>query len=96
MRRVVEIFSIEVLDVGKDSLRCRIMCSAGTYIRSLAEHVASQLGTVGHVSELIRLAVGPWEFAQACDLQWLLQADLDELARCLQPLDTPHASSHRS
>lgn len=38
----------------------RVRCSAGTYLRVLAEDIARQLGTVAYLSGLKRLAVGPF------------------------------------
>ena len=35
-------------------------CGKGTYIRALARDLAKRLGTVGHVSQLRRTAVGPF------------------------------------
>jgi tRNA pseudouridine55 synthase len=37
-----------------------ITCGKGTYVRSLARDLAVRLGTVGHVSAIRRLAVGPF------------------------------------
>lgn len=47
-------------DQIRDSLVIEVHCSKGTYVRSLARDIAQALGTVGHCSELRRIAVGPW------------------------------------
>ena len=94
--RIVEILAMTVCEITPDRLRCRIECSAGTYIRSLAETCAQRLGTVGHVRELIRLAVGPWELSAACDLNWLLhEATLEAVYSHVQSLDECDAACHR-
>jgi tRNA pseudouridine55 synthase len=41
-------------------LRFTVRCSKGTYVRSLVIDLAAALGTLGHVRELRRLAVGPF------------------------------------
>ena len=94
--RRVEVFAIELLEFRGDQLRCRIECSAGTYIRTLAETIAGRLGTVGHVSELTRLSVGHWHFAHALDLGWLARASLEELWACVQPVEGLHACADRT
>jgi tRNA pseudouridine55 synthase len=45
--------------------------SKGTYIRSLARDIAHALGTVGHVTMLRRLRVGPFGIDQAISLDKL-------------------------
>lgn len=42
-----------------------VTCSAGTYIRTLAEDLAARLGTVAHLTALHRTAVGRWCAADA-------------------------------
>lgn len=51
----VEIFELAITSVeGEDALRLEVVCSRGTYVRSLGEAIAQRLGTVGHLSELRR------------------------------------------
>lgn len=49
---------VEQFDASRPVLRVR--CSKGTYVRTLAEDIARQAGTVAHVAELRRLAVTPF------------------------------------
>jgi tRNA pseudouridine55 synthase len=85
--RTVEIFAIELVDLGSCCVRCRIDCSAGTYIRGLAETIAQRLGTVGHVSELMRLSVGSWNLHHASGIDWLKTASVDEIYTALHPVE---------
>jgi tRNA pseudouridine55 synthase len=78
--RIVEIFAAELLELGDERLRCRVACSSGTYIRTLAETIAERLGTVGHVDRLVRVAVGSWTIEHAKDLDWLAGASDEALA----------------
>lgn len=94
--RTVEIFALELLGFGADWVRCRIECSAGTYIRSLAETLAERLGTLGHMSELVRLSVGSWHLADARDLCWLITAPIEEVWACVQTVDGVHACADRT
>lgn len=50
-----------------------VLCSKGTYIRTLSEDVAASLGFPGHMSSLRRTATGPFSLAQAISLDALAQ-----------------------
>jgi len=57
--RTVVIEDIELVDVpDADHAVIDVTCGKGTYIRALARDLAVALGTVGHLSELRRTAVG--------------------------------------
>ncbi|MDK8562444.1 tRNA pseudouridine(55) synthase TruB [Corynebacterium pseudodiphtheriticum] len=53
-------------------IACTVTCSSGTYIRSLARDIGSDLGVGGHLTQLRRTHVGPYGLSDA--------ATLDELA----------------
>ncbi len=67
MRRVT-IHKLELLDFGEDEAELEILCSAGTYIRSLARDLGELLGVPAHLSALRRLAAGPFRLEDAADL----------------------------
>ena len=50
-----------------------VLCSKGTYIRTLSEDVAVSLDLPGHMSALRRTATGPFSLAQAISLDTLAQ-----------------------
>ena len=56
--RKIQIFSLDLVDLSKDTINFEITCSKGTYIRVLAEDIAKKLGMLGHVSRLRRKSVG--------------------------------------
>ncbi|MCJ7550423.1 MAG: tRNA pseudouridine(55) synthase TruB [Anaerolineae bacterium] len=72
--RAVTIHAIDVLDWQPPDLTLDILCSSGTYIRSLAHDLGQNLGCGGHIRELRRLVSGPFTIAQARPL-----AELEEL-----------------
>ncbi|MEC8064255.1 MAG: tRNA pseudouridine(55) synthase TruB [Pseudomonadota bacterium] len=39
----------------------QVTCSSGTYIRALGEDIAKKLGSYGHITQLRRLSVHPWQ-----------------------------------
>ncbi len=69
--REVEIDQLDLCDVTEDSATFFVACGKGTYIRSLARDIALALGSVGHVSSLRRLSVGPFCEADAISLAFL-------------------------
>jgi tRNA pseudouridine55 synthase len=86
--RQVTIHELELLDYQAPLLRLRVLCSKGTYIRSLAEDIAVALGTLGHVSELRRLQSGPFRIEQCHTLESLTAVeDLAQLDTLLLPMD---------
>jgi tRNA pseudouridine55 synthase len=58
--RPITIFGLQLLDSSPTELTLDVVCSRGTYIRSLARDIAAALGTVGHLSALTRTRVGPF------------------------------------
>lgn len=58
--RNIEIYNIVLEKLDKENLEImfRVNCSKGTYIRSLCEDIAKELGTVGYMKELQRTKVG--------------------------------------
>ncbi len=57
----VEIISIEYLGKrGDNEFKFRISCKGGTYIRSIARDLAELCGTVGTMTDLERMASGPF------------------------------------
>lgn len=90
--RPVTIHSFDILERDGDSLRVRVHCSSGTYIRALARDLGHALGVGAHLTALRRLTVGPFTIAEATPLAQLedapeLSLSLDEaLQACYPPL----------
>jgi tRNA pseudouridine55 synthase len=73
--RPVSIHSLNLLDFAGACLRIEVTCSKGTYIRALARDIAVALGTVGHMSSLVRTRVGPFTIEDSIDLADLVVCD---------------------
>ena len=58
--RSVTIHRFDLVARGDDWLEVEVLCSKGTYIRTLAEDVGAALGCGAHVSMLRRTQVGPF------------------------------------
>ncbi|MCB1692533.1 MAG: tRNA pseudouridine(55) synthase TruB [Pseudomonadales bacterium] len=71
--RDVTVHELVLRELGTDSMVVEIACSKGTYIRSIAEDVGRVLGCGAHVSQLRRLASGPFDISAAHTLESLKQ-----------------------
>jgi tRNA pseudouridine55 synthase len=58
--RPIEIYALELLEMGELMVRLRVECSKGTYVRTLAEQFGELLGSCAHVSALRRDFVEPF------------------------------------
>ena len=56
---------------GTFDLMVRVVCSAGTYVRTLAEDFGKQLGVGAHLAELRRTRVGHFQLTNAVTLERL-------------------------
>ena len=66
----VRIDEIEILgfDEAAQTMRCRIGCSKGTYVRQLATDLGEAVGAGAHLQQLSRTATGDLYLADACSL----------------------------
>ena len=71
--RPIRVDSAELIELNSDAqtLRLRVQCGKGTYIRVLAEEIARALGTVGHLVELRRTRSGPFDLGRAVEMDTL-------------------------
>jgi tRNA pseudouridine55 synthase len=56
--RPVTIRLLEVIQVNKNIITLRVVCSTGTYIRSLVNDIGQALGCGAHLSGLTRTRIG--------------------------------------
>ena len=68
--RKINIYNTELIKIDKENkeIKFRVSCSKGTYIRTLCETIAEQLGIIGTMSSLEREKVGNFEISQALKL----------------------------
>lgn len=65
----IEIFNIDLLNFYEDAIKFIVGCTKGTYIRVLGNDIAKMLGTVGHLTKLIRNSVGDYNIDESIDLK---------------------------
>jgi tRNA pseudouridine55 synthase len=67
--RPIRIQSVEVLEVDLPRVAFRVVCSPGTYVRSLCQTLGESLGTGGCMEKLERTQVGPFSLKDALTLE---------------------------
>ena len=72
--RPITIHELTLLERGEDTLRLRVRCSKGTYIRTLCKDIGEALGCGGCMQALRRVTAGEYTIEEAVPLQELLDA----------------------
>jgi tRNA pseudouridine55 synthase len=72
----VSISKLEILSSADTSARIRVGCSAGTYIRTLAEDIGREIGIGAHLTELRRTRAGRFTIDEAVKLDDVGETDL--------------------
>jgi tRNA pseudouridine55 synthase len=88
--RLVEIGSLELISFDPPLAGLRIVCSRGTYIRSLADDIGSMLGCGATLQQLRRTASGSFNISMAVSLEALEDAARQGLLDSM--FITPHAA----
>lgn len=87
--RQITIFELDLLESTADTLTLDVLCSKGTYIRSLAEDIGHKLGCGGTVIALRRTQSGQFKIENALTIEQLQSKDLESLNNCLISVDKP-------
>jgi tRNA pseudouridine55 synthase len=66
--RQVTVYEFEIVMVDMPVVSFRILCSTGTYIRSLANDLGAALGCGGYLSSLRRTRIGEFRVEDAIDI----------------------------
>jgi tRNA pseudouridine55 synthase len=85
--RAIVIRDIEMLGWQSPDLSFDVRCTKGAYMRVLAEDLAAQLGTIGHLWALRRLGVSPFDDAPQWSFEALESLGVAEREALLLPLD---------
>ncbi|MCB1052253.1 MAG: tRNA pseudouridine(55) synthase TruB [Acidobacteria bacterium] len=79
----IRIDQLELRLLDAEHLQLTVTCSTGTYVRCLGRDIAEAFGTVGHLVELVRESVGPFERISALNPA---QFDRDQILQGLIPI----------
>lgn len=87
--RPVIFHSIDVENISGSHVSFRVVCSRGTYIRSLCRDIGSSLGVGGTVAALARTASGVFRIEDAVNINRLREMDREEIREHILPMDFP-------
>src|SRR5262245_15468127 len=79
----VDVHEFEIVDWKPPILSFRLVCSAGTYVRSLAHDLGRRLGCGGHLETLRRTQSGEFNIERAVSLERISETDLIPLESLL-------------
>ena len=65
----VQIKELLLLSLFDHSIKFRVKCSKGTYVRQLGADIAEKLDTVGHLTDLTRTTVGEYNLENCVEFQ---------------------------
>jgi tRNA pseudouridine55 synthase len=85
--RDVTIHGLELLGAALPDVTFRVICSKGTYVRTLAEDIGEALGCGAHLVALRRTGVGALTLEHAVTLEALEAMDSGARDACLRPVD---------
>lgn len=70
--RIINVYAFELLEIiDSDRARFAVTSGKGAYMRALARDLAIALGTCGHLSDLRRMSVGPFDESASISLEKL-------------------------
>lgn len=69
--RKIKIYDLKIINIEIPFVKFYVKCSKGTYIRKLAEDIGEKLGCGAHVTEIVRLSVGPFTMDEAVNIEAL-------------------------
>ena len=84
--RPITIHELTLLEVTENTLRLRVRCSKGTYIRTLCKDIGEALGCGGCMAQLRRVSAGEYTIEEAVPLQVLLETE--DPGQYLRTVDT--------
>ncbi|HZH98821.1 MAG TPA: hypothetical protein VEX38_07600, partial [Fimbriimonadaceae bacterium] len=84
--RTVHIGAVDVLALDGATATCRIECSGGTYVRTLAHDLGAAVGCGAHLAGLRRTRVGRFRLEDALPLDGVEVKDLIPLRDALPPV----------
>ena len=88
--RPVNVYNMNLKQLDEERIELYVKSSSGFYVRSLARDIAVKLGTIGYLSNLIRLSVGPFRIEDSIDIDWIEEHGYEEtFENHLYPVHAP-------
>ncbi|MDX5437428.1 MAG: tRNA pseudouridine(55) synthase TruB [Pontibacter sp.] len=71
--RTITINAFDITDINGAEVEFKVICSKGTYIRSLAHDLGQKLGVGGHLSKLERTRIGEYKLEDALTIEDIIE-----------------------
>ena len=84
--RTITIHALDCLEFTGQTVRLRVRCSKGTYIRTLCKDIGEALGCGGCMEALCRIRAGAYTIEEAVPLETLLETE--DPQSYLRPVDS--------
>lgn len=85
--RKITIHELEINSVELPNIDFKVDCSKGTYVRTICHDLGIQLGTLGHMSSLVREKSGDFDLKDAFQIEGQLKAwEREEFIENMIPL----------
>lgn len=85
--RQVVIYNIDIIKIDNDKVMFDVLCSKGTYIRTLCKDIGRKLGCGGVMSFLLRTEASGFNLDTSVTIEELIE--MDDVNSILLPLDFP-------
>lgn len=87
--REVNIREFEILDFEHGELTFRVLCSKGTYIRTICDDIGQRLGVGGVMTALERTKNGIFKAEETVSIENIKAMNKEEIKSLLKPVDYP-------
>ncbi len=87
----IEIKAFELTRIALPEIDFKVICSKGTYIRSLARDFGKELGCGGHLTKLVRTRIGEFKLEDALTVEDILRLKEERIAGHEKPTESPEA-----
>jgi hypothetical protein len=87
--RKITISSIDIEKIEGDEITFVVVCSKGTYVRTICKDIGDKLGCGAAMSALTRIASGIFTLEEAIDIEKIKEMSKEEIVEKLYPTDYP-------
>ena len=85
--RQIKIFDIKLINIEKSIITIEVLCSKGTYIRTLAEDIGQTMGCGAYLKGLERTQTGIFQLSEALSIEALEAMPMASREKALMPID---------
>ncbi|MTI67485.1 MAG: tRNA pseudouridine(55) synthase TruB [Firmicutes bacterium] len=88
--RKIQIYDLNIIRIKEEKVLFDVVCSKGTYVRTLCNDIGEKLATYGYMSFLLRTETGIFNIKDSYTVEEIKKLVLkDEINKALKPLDYP-------